>query len=121
MPTAQQVIEYLKKLPNTEKFFALDIDSQHNQIFNVIEMLKMYVGGQDVVLNERVIALQLLHDLNADENEFNDIKRNGIKRYSVKDVTVEFWDDNTMPNEVLMILEYLNPRFSKRGRVGRLI
>lgn len=122
MPTVFDVIDYMNRLPNTEQFMELSSDIQEKHIFNATESLKSYFGiNANPVLNERVIALQTLYMMEGDSEEFSKLKRHGVSSFSAKDVSVGFEKGADLSSEVIGLLERLNPKLKRRGRVGRLI
>lgn len=122
MPTAEEVIAYIKQLPNADDFERLPEDIQSKHVFSATETLKGYYGANTKVsLNERVIALQTLYMIEGDAEEFAKLKRHGVSNYSVKDVSVALEGASDIPDYILVILNQLNPTVARRGRVGRLI
>lgn len=122
MPSVFDVIDYMNRLPNTEQFAELPSEDQEKHIFNATESLKSYFGiNANPVLNERVIALQTLYMMEGDSEEFAKLKRHGVSSFSAKDVSVGFDNASDLSSEVLGLLEWLNPKLKRRGRVGRLI
>lgn len=122
MPSTFDVIDYMNRLPNTEHFMELSSDDQEKHIFNATEVLQSYFSTNVTpVLNERVIALQTLFMMEGDSEEFAKLKRHGVSSFSAKDVSVGFEKASALSSEVIGLLEWLNPKLKRSGRVGRLI
>lgn len=122
-PTFETVSAYIKRLPNTEAFESLKPEDKQKRYFEATEKLKGHFSPTfDPVFNDRVIALQVISNMATDGDGFNQLRKQGIHSYSVKDSSVTFsegasdWDA-----EIIALLNDLNPTKRKRARLGRLV
>ena len=122
-PTFETVTEYILMLPNTEAFQKLKPEDKEKRLFEAKEKLKGHFSPTfEPVLNDRVIALQVISNMAVEGDGFNQLRKQGIHSYSVKDSSVTFsegasdWDA-----EIIALLNDLNPTKRKRARLGRLV
>lgn len=113
MVTDLTVKLYMMKLPNTDGFFALDKLEQDEAIFGAFELLKDNFPVEK--LTDRVVALQVLYMLEGEGEEFAMLKRQGVKSYSVKGISVTFDGSGISPDVIGILVG------TPRAAIGRLI
>lgn len=102
---------YLKRMSNTAGYTDLDAAEQEKKVFEASELLKDHFDASK--LTDRAVALQTIYMLEGDEEGFGRLKRQGVKSYAVKGVSVSF-EGSGISEEVLLILT------SRRGGVARM-
>ena len=115
----QAVKDYFALLPDSSvaPYNALSDPEQGKQVFAAIEALKDHYNEYD--LTARVVALQVLFNLEAEGEEFAKLKRHGVQSASAKGTSVTFSRSDSLAPAVVDILG--EPSKSKKGFVGRLI
>ena len=108
----EEVDAYIKKLPRSDAYKSLETPQQQEEVFGATEMLKDEF--EESKLNARVIALQTLFNLEGEDEEFSKYKRQGVKSFSAKGVSVSFEGNEIAP-------AVLNIMGRSRASVGRLI
>lgn len=106
---------YIAQMRGTELFDALGDTEQDAAIFTSSEFLKAIYGSRKVT--DTVIAFQVLFDLEAQTEQYQQLKRNGVQTFSSKGVSVTFKETTNVAPEVFGILG--SPR--KGAGIGRLI
>jgi len=121
MPTVAEIEDYIYFLPQSEAFLDLDDADRERYIFDAKEML-MFYAGSDASLNERIVALQVLHTFSGESDEWNKFNTHGVSSYSVKDVSISFKGDDTKISLFHPeVAQFLFGSLNRGGRVGRLI
>lgn len=121
-----EVIDYINKLPDADKFESLEEVKREAYIFDAIETINAVYGNiNGIKISDRAIALQTLYMIADDFEGFSQLQEQGVAKYSVKGASVEFDSHNhtgISPN-VSALIELENPSMSKSGgaNVGRLI
>lgn len=113
MVTIETVKIYLALLPNTAAFFALDELEQDKHIFSALELLKDNFPIEK--LTDRAVALQVLYMVEGESEEFAMLKRQGVKSYSVKGISVTFDGSGISPDVIEILVG------TPRAAIGRLI
>lgn len=113
----EEVKSYIGQMRGNELFIGLTDPEQDQAIFTSSELLKAIYGERRVTGNTPVIAFQVLFDLEAQDEHYQQLKRHGVSSFSSKGVSVSFNDNTNVAPEVLGILGA--PR--KGAGVGRLI
>ena len=103
---------YLNKMSNTGGYMELDATDKEKKVFEASELLKDHFDASK--LTDRAVALQTIYMLEGDEEGFGRLKRQGVKSYSVKGVSVSF-EGSGISDDVLLILT------ARRGGVARMI
>ncbi|EGQ3160930.1 hypothetical protein H0725_001731 [Staphylococcus pseudintermedius] len=119
--TTEQVIKYINNMPTTEYYKSLDENIVNQHIFAAQEEVNdLLINYPKITLWARMVALQALYNIEAEEEGFGMLRRQGVKNYSVKDVSVSF-DDNISPRLLELIRRLDEATKSNTARVGRLI
>ncbi|EGQ2773621.1 hypothetical protein [Staphylococcus pseudintermedius] len=119
--TTEQVIKYINNMPTTEYYKSLDENIVNQHIFAAQEEVNdLLINYPKITLSARMVALQVLYNIEAEEEGFGMLRRQGVKNYSVKDVSVSF-DDNISPRLLELIRRLDEATKSNTARVGRLI
>ncbi|EGQ3439689.1 hypothetical protein H4N34_000670 [Staphylococcus pseudintermedius] len=119
--TTEQVIKYINNMPTTEYYQSLDENIVNQHIFAAQEEVNdLLINYPKITLSARMVALQALYNIEAEEEGFGMLRRQGVKNYSVKDVSVSF-DDNISPRLLELIRRLDEATKSNIARVGRLI
>ncbi|HAR6611628.1 TPA: hypothetical protein I1891_001927 [Staphylococcus pseudintermedius] len=119
--TTEQVIKYINNMPTTEYYKSLDENIVNQHIFAAQEEVNdLLINYPEITLSARMVALQALYNIEAEEEGFGMLRRQGVKNYSVKDVSVSF-DDNISPRLLELIRRLDEATKSNTARVGRLI
>ncbi|EGQ0325903.1 hypothetical protein ACSBDS_002167 [Staphylococcus pseudintermedius] len=119
--TTEQVIKYINNMPTTEYYKSLDENIVNQHIFAAQEEVNdLLINYPKITLSARMVALQALYNIEAEEEGFGMLRRQGVKNYSVKDVSVSF-DDNISPRLLELIRRLDESTKSNTARVGRLI
>jgi hypothetical protein len=115
----QEVTEYLQKLPEsvTAPFTALTAEQQGKEIFGAMETLGDFYSQDD--LTPRIVALQTLFQVEAENEEFGKLKRHGVQSMSTKGTSVNFGNFDGVAPAVIDLLG--EPQKKAKGFVGRLI
>ncbi|MBP3950336.1 hypothetical protein [Bacillus suaedae] len=106
------VNSYLDKLHGNELYTALSQENKEKIIFSATELL--LDNFKMSRLSDRAIAIQVLFMLEGDDEEFSKYKRQGVKSFSTKGVSVSFEGGMISP-EVFKIVR------SSTSPLGRLI
>lgn len=109
------VKDFIGKMRGTELFDALTDTEKDEVIFTSSEFLKAIYGKRRIT--DTVVAFQVLFDLEAQTEHYQQLKRHGVQNFSSKGVSVSFKDDTNISPEVLGVLG--NPR--KGAGIGRMI
>lgn len=114
---AQKVKDYMNLLPlsATAPYSNLEESEKDKQIFLANELLTDYY--RDVDLTPRVVALQILFNLEAEGEEFARLKRHGVQSMSTKGTSVTFSNVESLAPSVVDIMGA--PK--TKGFVGRLV
>lgn len=108
-------------MPTTEFYKSLDENVVNQHIFAAQEEVNdLLINYPKITLSARMVALQALYNIEAEEEGFGMLRRQGVKNYSVKDVSVSF-DDNISPRLLELIRRLDEATKSNIARVGRLI
>lgn len=119
--TTEQVIKYINNMPTTEYHKSLDENVVNQHIFAAQEEVNdLLINYPEITLSARMVALQALYNIEAEEEGFGMLRRQGVKNYSVKDVSVSF-DDNINPRLLELVRRLDEATKSNIARVGRLI
>ncbi|GAB0247888.1 hypothetical protein [Staphylococcus pseudintermedius] len=119
--TTEQVIKYINNMPTTEYYKSLDENIVNQHIFAAQEEVNdLLINYPKITLSARMVALQALYNIEAEEEGFGMLRRQGVKNYSVKDVSVSF-NDNISPRLLELIRRLDEATKSNIARVGRLI
>ncbi|MEJ7541059.1 hypothetical protein [Staphylococcus intermedius] len=119
--TTEQVIKYINNMPTNEYYKSLDENVVNQHIFAAQEEVNdLLINYPKITLSARMVALQALYNIEAEEEGFGMLRRQGVKNYSVKDVSVSF-DDNISPRLLELIRRLDEATKSNIARVGRLI
>lgn len=111
----EEVKTFIGRMANTQLFDALEDAEKDEVIFTSSEYLKaIYRRGY---MTSIVIAFQVLHDLEAQTEHYQHLKRHGVKSFSSKGVSVTFEDGSNVCPEVIGIMGVP----SRGAGVGRLI
>lgn len=119
--------DYLIQLPQADLFIELDPEKQDAYLFQAIETLTyFYSPSVKAKLNARLVSLYTLYLIQNERDGYGAFANNGIRSYSVKDVSVTFKEGATgslIPDYIKALLDALNPDLipTSGGRVGRLI
>lgn len=104
---------YLDKLRRADGYKSLAQGEREAEVFTAGEMLKDYFPEDKIT--DRAVALQVLYNIEGESETYAMLKRQGVKSYSVKDVSVTFEGSGISPD----VINLLQP---KRGAsVGRMI
>ncbi|MCQ9290701.1 hypothetical protein [Staphylococcus hyicus] len=119
--TTQHIVDYIDKMPTTEFYENMDEIQREQHIFNAHEEVNdLLIKYPNVTINARMVALQALYNIEAEEEGIAMLRRQGIKDYTVKDVKATL--DTTINPRLLDLIESLNDStLSKTKQVGRLI
>ncbi|GGB41701.1 hypothetical protein GCM10011409_19040 [Lentibacillus populi] len=113
MITNESIKGYLDRMYGNELYKELVKEDQEKIIFVAHELLKDNFKEDDIT--DRAVALQVLYMLEGEEEEYAKLKRQGVKSYSVKGVSVTFEGTEIAP-AVIQLLEPV-----PKAKVGRLI
>ena len=119
--TTNDVVEYIKKMPTTEFYESMSEEQREQHIFNAYEEVNdLLIKYPNVTINTRMVALQALYNIEAEEEGIAMLRRQGIKDYTVKDVKATL--DTTINPRLLDLIESMNKSTqSNTMQVGRLI
>jgi len=110
----KKVDEYLGRMPFTDLYDALDSETKEAVVFAAGETLAEEYGRSR--LSERAVALQSLYMIEGEREEFAKLKRQGVKTYNVKGLSVSFDGADIAP----AVLRMMKGR-TLTGGTGRLI
>lgn len=82
---------YLRKLHSNDTYAELQPGAQQSVVFTATELLTDYFGLAK--LTDRIVALQVLYMLEGEGQEFEMLKRQGVKSYNTGGTSVSFTDD----------------------------
>lgn len=97
-----QVEEYLSKSRRSKAYFELEEAEREMAVFDASELLAVHFAENK--LTPKAVALQVLYDLEGEEDEFGKLKRQGVKAYAVKGVSVSF-EGSGVSQEVITLLQ----------------
>lgn len=101
---------YLLKLRRATAYKELAQDDREAEVFEATELLKDNFAAEKIT--DRAVALQVLYTLEGDEDEFGKLKRQGVKSYSVKGVSVSFEGSGISPD----VINLLSPNVGAIGQ-----
>lgn len=81
---------YLNKLYSAKAYKALTQQEQEDVVFEAVELLESHFEPSDLV--EKHVAKQVLFVIEGEDEEYAKLRRNGVKSYAVKGVSVTFND-----------------------------
>lgn len=105
------VIEYVKKMPGSDDFIALETTDQDQWIFQATDLLKDHFTARKITT--RIIALQTLFMYEGDAEDFAQLRRQGVKKFSADGLSVTLKDTQISP-VIISIMD-------KSAGVGSLI
>lgn len=119
--TIQDVTNYISKMPTTDYYESMNEKQREKHIFNAQEEVNdLLIKYPNVELSSRMVALQTIYNIEAEEEGIAMLRRQGIKDYTVKDVKATL--DNSINPQLLSLIESLNEsKLSNKNSVGRLI
>lgn len=119
--TTQQIVDYIDKMPTTEFYESMSEKQREEHIFNAHEEVNdLLIKYPNVEINARMVALQALYNIEAEEEGIAMLRRQGIKDYTVKDVKATL--DTTINPRLLTLIESMNESTQSNAmQVGRLI
>lgn len=109
-----EVNDYLLKLRTAAEYKALEQQDKEAAVFEASELLLDHVPESRVT--NRVIALQTLFMIEGEGETFAMLRRQGVKSYSVKGVSVSLEAAGVAP----AVIDILFPK-SLKASVGRLV
>lgn len=120
--TTDIVIDYLSKIPTPDYYNNLNVEETEKHIFNASEEIgDVLIKYPSVDITPRMIALQVLYNLEGEDEGIAMMRRQGITDYTVKDIKAVLDKDIISPN-VWAIIDALNEQATNNNlRVGRLI
>lgn len=107
---------YLNKLYSAKAYKTLDLHDREDVVFEAQELLESHFEVAD--LNEKHIAKQVLFVIEGEDEEYAKLRRNGVKSYAVKGVSVTF-NDLVAAGVSPGVADLLLPKLS--AAVGRLV
>lgn len=119
--TTQQVVDYINKMPTTEFYESMSEKQREEHIFNAQEEVNdLLIKYPNVEINARMVALQALYNIEAEEEGIAMLRRQGIKDYTVKDVKATL--DTTINPRLLDLIKSIDESTQSNAmQVGRLI
>lgn len=105
-----EINEYITKLRNRAGYDALSEKEQKEVVFEATELLQDHFADSD--LTARHFALQTIYALESEKEGFGRLKRQGVKSYAVKGVSVSFEGTGISPDVIALV-------GSKKAMIGR--
>lgn len=109
-----EVHEYLVKLRTAADYKELERPEQESSVFEANELLKDHIP--ETQITKRIVALQTLFMIEGEDETFAMLRRQGVKSYSVKGISVSLEAVGIAPS----VIDILYPK-SMTASVGRLV